>query len=316
MKWIACVLSLSLMLGSSSVLAQPKFEDLSEENKAELTRVIEEGKATYNRGEFQRSLKLFQEAYDILPHPDILYRLGLCHERLGDDAEAVRYYRRFLSEVPEAPERPRIEKTIALIEDRISRSTISISTIPEGAVVYIDDRANGPAGLTPTQLPVKPGNYRVIVRKEGFQLTEELVTVKAGATVQLRYQLIPEENVAKEEVVTYPNILPVVGLTAIGIGSGIAGMVFFSSYMDDADQLQRLDDIRRVDPEQVTRVQYENTESSKNTNLALGIGFTGLAVGALVGAYLVWELSEPVVQTSQVGFSWDNGPQVGFTQQF
>lgn len=316
MKFFVLMLCTCIALGPVSAIAQTRtFEELSEPEKKELARLVEDGKKTYNEGEFQKSLELFGQAYDLYSHPDILYRLGLCYERLGDDSAAVRHYRQFLVEVPDAPERPRIEKTIQVIEDRIARSTIQITTIPEGAVVYVDDRANGPAGLTPTQLPIKPGNYKIIVKKEGFDAIEELVTVKPGATVQLRYQLIREPEVVAPKDTISPHVLPIVGLTTLGIGAGIAGFVFFSSYSDDVAQLERYDELRIRNPQLVTRTQYENTKSSRNTNLGLALGFTGLGVGSLVGAYLVWKFNQED-GTARLDVGWQDGPNVGLTTTF
>lgn len=325
MKKIALLLSLSLVGAPQLSMAQTRsFDELSETEKQDLSNLINSGKKAYNEGEFEKSLDFFGRAYGLYPHPDILYRMGLCYERLGEDAPAVRYYRQFLKEVPDAPERPRIEKTIEVIESRVARSTIQVNTVPEGAIVYIDDIANGPAGLTPTSLPIKPGDYRIIVKRDGYQSIEELVTVSPGGTVQLRYQLVQELAVVKPAPATSsnPDVLPTVGLMMLGVGSTIAALSFFASYSADVDELRRYDDLRRLNPQNITRTQYEDTQSSRNLNLGLAIGFSTVAVGSYVWSYLRWNSAvygATPVQTNAVGglqLQWNHGPSVGYSFEY
>ena len=275
--------------------APERFEDLSADQKKELASSLDKGKAAYDAGQFEKSLDHYRRAYDIFPHPDMLYRIGLCFERLGEDQEAVRHYRRFLAAVPDAPERARVEKTIEVIESRISKSQLSVETQPDGAIVYIDDIANGPAGYTPTNLTIKPGNYRVIVQKDGYLRAEELVTIKPGETVRLRYQLVKDGSVS-----------------AVGVASAITSIVFFSLYSDAKTQV---DDLNALPPQDVSRDRLEDTESKMYTYLGLGVATAAVSAGALVWAYLAWKsdassASIPAPSGPVVG--WDAGPQAGW----
>ncbi len=312
-RFLISVLSLGTVAASiTPAWAQERsFEDLSANEKQRLATLIDAAKKEYDVGNFESSLESFQRAYDIYPHPDILYRMGLCYERLGEDSAAVRLYRQFLDKVPNAPERPRIEKTIAIIESRISRSEIRISTDPEGAIVYIDDKANGVSGYTPTSLPVSPGNYRIIVEKEGFEPLEELVSVESGQTLQLRYQLNGGKSVVKKAEVasSNPNTPKVVALVAIGAASGVASAVFFNGYSNASSELDILDRKRAVNKDSVSRSEYDDAQSSMYTNLSLGVVTAGVAVGALVWAYILWN-DEPT-QVAMPTMGWQDGPQVG-----
>jgi tetratricopeptide (TPR) repeat protein len=311
-RCLISILSIGTVLTPSVSWAQAgSFEELSADDKQRLAALIDAAKRDYDVGNFESSLESFQRGYDIYPHPDILYRMGLCYERLGEDAAAVRLYREFLEKVPNAPERPRIEKTITIIESRISRSEIRISTDPEGAVVYIDDRANGVAGYTPTALPVKPGNYRIVVEKEGFESIEELVSVESGQTLQLRYQLNVGKAVAKkvDETPSNPNTPKVVALIAVGAASGIASAIFFNGYSGASSELDILDRKKTADKDSVSRQEYDDAQSSMYTNLTLGIVTAGVTVGALVWAYILWNDQPTQVATPIMG--WQDGPQVG-----
>jgi len=312
-RFLISILSLATVAAPLPAWAQVStFEELSADQKQKLAALIDAAKKEYDVGNFESSLESFQRGYDIYPHPDILYRMGLCYERLGEDAAAVRLYREFLEKVPNAPERPRIEKTITIIESRISRSEIRISTDPEGAVVYIDDKANGVAAYTPTSLPVSPGNYRIIVEKEGFEPLEELVSVESGQTLQLRYQLNPGKLEAKKpdaSAPSNPNTPKVVALVAVGAASGIASAIFFNGYSKASSDLEILDRKKAADQNSVSRQEYDDTQSSMYTNLSLGIVTAGVATGAFVWAYILWN-DEPT-QVAMPTMGWQEGPQVG-----
>ncbi len=327
-RFLSILLTATLTLSSfpTVVVAQQAgaqhFEELSDDQKRELARLVDDGKAAYNRGAFEASLENFRKAYDIFPHPDMLYRMALCYERLGEDQEAVRYYRRFLIAVPDAPERPRVEKTIETIESRISKSSLEVITLPEGAVVYIDDIANGPAGYTPTELTIKPGNYRVIVEKKGYEKVEELVTITPGQALKLRYQLVkPSDAKAKQDIESSretgnPNAGVAIALTAVGIGSAIASIVFFSFY---SDEKAKRDELQQQSRQDVSRTELEDVETRMYTFLGVGIATAAIAAGTLLWAYILFQsggdesasLNE-IQPSSSPTVWWDNGPGAGW----
>lgn len=335
---LATLLIAFVALGPAHAFAQsnsPSGESASEQpelTKAQQKRVLElidTGKAAYNEGRFDNALESFQAAHELYPHPDIVYRMALCHERLGEDEQAVRYYKRFLTQVPDAPERPRIEKTIQLIESRISKSEIKIVTQPDGAVVYIDDVANGAAGYTPTELPVKPGNYRVIVKKEGFETVEELVEVRSGQTVGLRYQL---NSVGSSGVVSGPGTTDgnVSGkantfdptwviLMAMGFGAFTASVLFYQPYRSKVDNIEKLES----NPQNVSREVVEEERSARDLYLGLTIGTAALGVGLLIWSWISYEsTSGSSASLDREGADWafglgvtpdGTGPSVGLS---
>ncbi|MFU8806364.1 MAG: tetratricopeptide repeat protein, partial [Bradymonadaceae bacterium] len=96
---LGCIaLVMSLLFATSPVWAEDltpeqAFEALSEAEKREFVGLIEAGVGAYDRGDFDRSLRFFMDAYDVFRHPDVVYRIALSHERLGEDAQALRFYR-------------------------------------------------------------------------------------------------------------------------------------------------------------------------------------------------------------------------------
>jgi tetratricopeptide (TPR) repeat protein len=312
------LLCVGLVLAPLPITAQSQ-DDLSEAQQQQLVKLIESGKTAYDRGEFEQSLGEFRKAYDLYQHPDIIYRIALCHERLGEDREAVRYYRQFLAAAPNAPDRLKIEKTIEVIEKRIGRSSIKVTTEPAGASVYIDDEANGVAGTTPTDLALEPGNYKLIVRRKGYEDVSELVTVNAGQTLQVRYKMTmggAAATMKDKPRKGAPPSVKLLTLASIGIAAGITSGVFFGLHNDRRKKIEELDMLERQD---IPRQRYEQLEKQKTTNLAIAVSAAAVSAFALIWAYGTWvgdRNARRKAASAGLTVGWDDGPMVGYGFRF
>jgi tetratricopeptide (TPR) repeat protein len=84
--------------------AEPKAEP-SEQDLAQAKTKYIEGKQHYEAGKFDLALAAFTEAYNLSNKPDLLFNLGVCSEKLGQDRKAIAYYELYLEENPEASDR-------------------------------------------------------------------------------------------------------------------------------------------------------------------------------------------------------------------
>lgn len=76
-----------------------------------------EGATAFAAGDYERALAAYQRAYlDDIDEPGYLVRLGDCYRALHRTGEALRFYRLFLHERPDAPERASVEATIGALE--------------------------------------------------------------------------------------------------------------------------------------------------------------------------------------------------------
>lgn len=76
----------------------------------------EEGKTHYAAGEYDKALAAFTEAYNLSNKPDLLYNLGVCSEKVGDNGKAIAYYELYLEENPEATDREDVARRLAALE--------------------------------------------------------------------------------------------------------------------------------------------------------------------------------------------------------
>ncbi len=176
----------------AAVSAAPKKKEQTAEQK-EADRHFKSGVAIYKEAKYAEALAEFERAYEIAPHPLVLYNIATCHRELSHYGEAVRYYQRFLSEGKDKVPPARLQEAQAELEAvlaRIARVTITVQG-GEGATVILDGQE---LGTMPIEGPliVPPGEHRLVVRAEGKQPAERNVRVASGDEVEITLQLHDE----------------------------------------------------------------------------------------------------------------------------
>ena len=102
----------------------------------------ERGRREYNLGHWQQSIEGFEKAYQLSGDAAFLFNLGQAHRQLGHFGEALRLYRTYLRERPDASNRDVAEKQIKELEAQEARAPASTKPTP------------GPT--TPATAPPKP----------------------------------------------------------------------------------------------------------------------------------------------------------------
>jgi hypothetical protein len=117
----------------------------------------QEGDAYYKLEKYAGAITEYEQAYLAKPDPSFLYNIAQCHRLMGNGAEAIHFYRRFLTDAPNAPNRAVAEKHIRELEDLASHGTAPPPTIPPPVPVSpapVSPAPVSPAPVSPT--PVSP----------------------------------------------------------------------------------------------------------------------------------------------------------------
>src|SRR5215213_8836484 len=61
---------------------------------------VDAGLAAQEQRDFDGAVQLYQKAYDLVPHPALLFNMGQAHRLAGRRDDALDMYRRYLAEVP------------------------------------------------------------------------------------------------------------------------------------------------------------------------------------------------------------------------
>jgi len=187
----------------------------------------------YVAGKFDEAAAGFQEAYAARPFPQFLYNVGASFHMKGkkssDSAaykKAVEFYKRYLSEEPNATDKAKVEKAIGVLEDEIKRldgagtgsasgsgaaqspsqevqnlgdvkvrGLVVIITEPQNATIYLDDKKAGPFATTPWSGSIE-GEHKLIIEKPGYKIVESTISADPTKLVQFVSHMAEESSFA------------------------------------------------------------------------------------------------------------------------
>lgn len=177
--------------------AEPKRPaDGEPESRVERAQAeFERGVALFEHHDLAGALAAFEQAYELQPHPELLYNIGVVQLELGDSAAATRSLARYLVEGGDevsARRRREVESHLEVLAGRVGRLLVRCDV--DGAVVRVDGES---VGTTPFDEPVvlNPGTRRVAVSAPGHVESHDTVVVVAGQDLQLKAVLVPQASV-------------------------------------------------------------------------------------------------------------------------
>jgi tetratricopeptide (TPR) repeat protein len=98
--------------GERAALATPADDARTETARAHYLQ----GDAYYKLDKYANALQEYEQAYIAKADPSFLYNIAQCHRLMGNRAEALKFYKRYLKDAPNAANRPIAEKHIKDLE--------------------------------------------------------------------------------------------------------------------------------------------------------------------------------------------------------
>lgn len=277
----AGVLLLCCFVASPAVAGEParSFKSLSDAERQELDGYVQAGLKAYDRRNFEESISKFEQALEILRHPDFIYRIALAYERLGRNRKALEHYRRFLKLAPDTDDRPEVERTIRRLSKKIARQkpTIEVRTDPAGATVRIDEE-EAPLGKTALDARVEPGTHTLTVSKSGYETIEREIALDQGESLSVEYDLEPATDAAGERSRTGPFLL-------LG-GGGLAAVGSAASYVQFANFRRTVRQQKACMPECQKPETFDSNVRSQKLYERLAWGSGAVAAAAATGGAL------------------------------
>jgi tetratricopeptide (TPR) repeat protein len=124
-----------LWLGQASALAQPSSQAVDTAQD-----LFTKATTAYNLGRFEEAVTLFSKAYEAWPQPEFLYNIAQSHRLAKNCAQALHFYKRFLSTkdqdtAPLSPKkREEIDNFISELEACVAKLDSSASKQPDTLV--------------------------------------------------------------------------------------------------------------------------------------------------------------------------------------
>jgi hypothetical protein len=183
------IVCIALLAVSVPAYAKDPPKKPSAEQK-EADRHFKSGVALFKEGKFKEALAEFERAYEIAPHPLVLYNIAGCYRELSNYGEAIRFYERFIKEgkgkVP-ATRLNTAQTELDAILARIARITIVIQG-PPYAQLFLD---GAPLGTMPVPMPLvlPPGEHKIVAKADGFKDAERTLRVASGDEAEISLTL-------------------------------------------------------------------------------------------------------------------------------
>lgn len=121
-----CVLRRVVAIGtliSMTVPARVHGDPAPAADKKQLARqYVEAGLAAQQAGDYDTAVTLYQKAYQLVPHPVLIFNLAQAYRLAGRLKEALTLYKRYVSEAPDGDQAPIARDFIAEIEAEQARS--------------------------------------------------------------------------------------------------------------------------------------------------------------------------------------------------
>ncbi|MDH5490396.1 MAG: TonB-dependent receptor [Myxococcales bacterium] len=120
---LSIALGLLVLLGS-----EPAAADVRTEARA----AFREGMRLIEAGQLESGIRSLERAFDILPHPNVLYNIGRAYAEAGHYEEGLEYYEMYLESDP--PDREEAQAFVVALRDRIAaqrEAAIAAAAEPE-----------------------------------------------------------------------------------------------------------------------------------------------------------------------------------------
>src|SRR5262249_49648648 len=86
---------------------------------------FQQGDTYFKLDKYPAALQEFEQAYLAKQDPSFLYNIAQCHRLMGNRVEAIRFYKRYLSDAPGAPNRVVAEKHMRDLESAKSAEDLT-----------------------------------------------------------------------------------------------------------------------------------------------------------------------------------------------
>jgi tetratricopeptide (TPR) repeat protein len=259
-------------------------ETCADDGKNEAKQHFVKGKKLFDEGRYAEAAREFNAAYNLAPHPQVLFNIAACYEKSGDIPAAVVAFRRYVAEAEDAAEIAEIKAKLAALEQKVGEVRVGCAISPCQVRIDGEDR-----GSAPLSAVLSPGSHDLVALFSGQIVEKTAVTIEAGKknAVTLALKVDPaalaaasEEQPAEEQPVDEPEpsapkdeertILGVPFWIAAGLTVAAGGATIFFGIKTLKDE-QEFEDSDRLDEEIAERGERDRLITN------IGIGVTGAA---------------------------------------
>jgi tetratricopeptide (TPR) repeat protein len=170
-----CCLRLGSLLGLLLMLAHVQAPAWAAGQDAQATAKAryEEAARQYDLKEYPAALDGFREAYRLSGDPVFLFNIAQCQRKLGNNQDAIDFYKSYLRRRPDAPNRDEVERRLAELEKLVAEQKPA-APAPEPSPQQIEVT---PPPAAPVPQPASP-----VTQPAGLDLTSQAPPPEPSST--------------------------------------------------------------------------------------------------------------------------------------
>ncbi len=163
-----------------------------------------EGKAAFEKGDFDAAAAGFKKADELIPSPQAVYWIAKSLDKGGHADEAAAAYQKFLDDpdIAKASDDKVSEAKARIAELKNKPAEVNVSTTPPGATVTVDGQAQ--MGETPMVVKMPPGTHTLEIAAPGYDAQKLDVTVTSGEKIERKLTLNLSESAPVPAAVAPP----------------------------------------------------------------------------------------------------------------
>lgn len=169
-RWLRSALIASALVASTPLLAQEsKFTDTAEKNEAIAKRWHRMAVTAYADGKYEAAIRAFERANQAHPNAAFSYNVARAYQALGDYAQAVNWYRNYLTRARHPRDAERVQHRIELLLVSLAKTRpqqLSVASDPDGAEVRVDGAL---VGVSPWKGSLSLGAHTLTLQKAGYE---------------------------------------------------------------------------------------------------------------------------------------------------
>ena len=142
-----CVALVAAMLSAAPAIAQPAA---SAADRKKAKAYVDAGLVAQADRDYEGAIALYRKAYELVPHPTLLFNLAQAHRLAGRQREALELYRRYVAVAPETSLAREAQQWIAALE------AAGAETPPEPVVLEPPAPTPPSAAVTAPVAPIDP----------------------------------------------------------------------------------------------------------------------------------------------------------------
>lgn len=208
----------------AAVESKPDLGEPEAVAKARAQLLFEKGVTAYRESRFYDAVDIFIETNRLYPDPKLSYNVGKSFEGMGNQADALRYYREYLRRLPDAPDAHEVDSHVHQLEQALSQKglqQLTVLSIPNGAIVRLDGQA---VGVTPWTGESFAGKHRIVLEAAGYTSREGVLEIDPHRARDFTFELTrAPEQPAPARPCLPPRVEPKLSnLTLVTLASGVS----------------------------------------------------------------------------------------------